>query len=73
MLIVWATWCGMSRSVNDGVIGKAIYAVIAMASFSIAKQPMDNQAAFTILLVMFAFLGIRHIVLRKLKGRIKWL
>jgi hypothetical protein len=63
----------MSRSVNDGVIGKAIYAVIAMASFSVAKQPVENQAAFTSLLVTFALLGVRHIVLRKYKGRFKWL
>lgn len=73
ILIVWAVWCGMSRSVNDGVIGKAIYAVIAMSSFSVLKQPSDNQAAFTVLLVMFALLGVRHYVLRKFKGKFKWL
>lgn len=73
VLIVWSIWCAMSQNVNDRVIGKAIYFVIAMSSFSIIRVPM-NESALSMLLVCFALLGIRHYFLRTFKSlRSRWM
>lgn len=70
VLIVWATWCGLSRSVNDGIFGKLIYAAIAMASLSIITG-QSTPHSYSILNACFALLGIRHYVLRRFKGEFK--
>lgn len=69
VLVVWACWCGFSRSVNDGIVGKLIYFSISVASFGLIRDPM-NMRGHTILIVAFAMLGIRHYWLRYVKKQI---
>ena len=38
MIAAWATWCVLSRKVNDGVLGKLIYVVIALAGYAIVVR-----------------------------------
>jgi hypothetical protein len=69
VLVVWACWCGFSRSVNDGIVGKAVYAAVAVASLVMVTKP-TSQEAHVVLIVAFALLGIRHYWLRYLKQRV---
>ncbi|KVM76498.1 hypothetical protein WT15_23825 [Burkholderia stagnalis] len=69
VLMVWACWCGFSRSVNDGIVGKCIYAFIAVASLAIVVGEAELQT-YRILVVCFAALGVRHYYLRYLKKRV---
>jgi hypothetical protein len=69
VLIAWACWCGFSRSVNDGIGGKLIYAWIAVGSIPIATHTAELRTYQT-LIVAFAMLGIRHYWLRYLKKRV---
>ncbi|RQQ37079.1 hypothetical protein [Burkholderia stagnalis] len=66
VLMAWACWCGFSRSVNDGIVGKLIYAFIAVASLAIVVGEA-NLRTHQILVVCFAGLGVRHYWLRSLK------
>jgi hypothetical protein len=69
VLVLWACWCGFSRSVNDGIVGKGIYAAVAVAAMVMTTKP-TNQEAHAVLIVAFALLGIRHYWLRYLKQRV---
>jgi len=37
-IALWATWCILSGKVRDGVLGKFIYAVIAMSGYAILAR-----------------------------------
>lgn len=34
----WATWCVLSNKVRDGIVGKMIYAAVALSGFAIATR-----------------------------------
>jgi TRAP-type C4-dicarboxylate transport system permease small subunit len=69
VLIVWACWCGFSRSVNDGIVGKAVYASIAILSLAIIVRE-STLWTYQALVVCFALLGIRHYYLRYLRKHV---
>jgi hypothetical protein len=35
LIAIWATWCVLSGKVRDGVIGKVLYAIIAISGYAI--------------------------------------
>jgi hypothetical protein len=45
MIAGWATWCVLSNKVRDGIVGKMIYAAIALSGFAIATR--DDTIFFT--------------------------
>lgn len=66
VLIVWSCWCGFSRSVNDGIVGKLLYAAIAVLSLAIVVHS-ETLRTYQALVVCFAALGVRHYYLRYLR------
>lgn len=68
IIFFWATWCVLSPSVNDGVIGKVIYAAIAFSALSIATAPLPeistHAGKVTMLHLSIAALALRHIFLK---------
>jgi hypothetical protein len=69
VLVLWACWCGFSRSVNDGIVGKAIYFWIAVSSLAIVLGVAELRTYQT-LIVAFAMLGVRHYWLRYVKKQL---
>ncbi|UBM27053.1 hypothetical protein K8374_08860 [Pseudomonas sp. p1(2021b)] len=65
MIAIWATWCVLSGKVRDGVIGKVIYAVIAMSGYAVLARSdrifFASSVAGTNLLAFLALAGARHI------------
>ncbi|WP_278939958.1 hypothetical protein [Pseudomonas helleri] len=64
IIAVWATWCILSGKVRDGVLGKIIYAVIALSGYAILARTerifFSATAAGTTLYVSLALAGVRH-------------
>ena len=67
VLFGWACWTVFSQMVNDGIVGRLIYSVIAVVSFAIAIT--DDQSAVAhlhkIMAFSFAAAGVRHFVLKQ--------
>lgn len=67
MIAAWATWCVLSRKVNDGVLGKVIYAVIALAGYAIVVRAetvfFSPTVAGVTLHAALAMAGVRHYVM----------
>lgn len=64
VIAVWATWCVLSHRVRDGIIGKVLFAVIALAGYAILARSdrfffTPNTAGVT-LHVALALTGARH-------------
>ncbi len=38
VIALWATWCVLSGKVRDGVLGKIIYAVIALSGYAVLAR-----------------------------------
>lgn len=64
VIALWATWCILSGEVRDGVIGKIIYAVIALSGYAILARNermfFSPTIAGTTLYVSLALAGARH-------------
>ncbi|ALE88031.1 hypothetical protein [Pseudomonas versuta] len=64
VIALWATWCILSGKVRDGVVGKIIYAVIALSGYSILARNermfFSPTIAGTTLYVSLALAGTRH-------------
>ncbi|WP_300727407.1 hypothetical protein [Pseudomonas sp.] len=64
VIAVWATWCILSGKVRDGVLGKIIYAVIALSGYAILARSeqmfFSPTIAGTTLYVSLALAGARH-------------
>ena len=64
VIALWATWCILSRKVRDGVLGKIIYAVIALSGYAILARSermfFSPTIAGTTLYVSLALAGARH-------------
>lgn len=64
LIAFWATWCVLSGKVRDGVIGKILYAVIAISGYAILARSdrfffTPNSAGVT-MHVALALAGLRH-------------
>jgi hypothetical protein len=64
LIALWATWCVLSGKVRDGVLGKILYAVIALSGYAILARSdrfffTPNSAGVT-LHVALALAGLRH-------------
>ncbi len=64
VIALWATWCILSGKVHDGVVGKLIYAVIALSGYAILARNermfFSPTIAGTTLYVSLALAGARH-------------
>lgn len=65
IIVIWAIWAVFSRRVRDGVVGKFIYASIALSGYAIVTRPDSFYITPTIAGVTFhaslACAGARHI------------
>ena len=65
LIVFWALWSMFSHKVRDGVIGKLIYASIALSGYAIVTRPEALYITPTVAGVTFhaslAFAGMRHI------------
>lgn len=64
LIALWATWCVLSGKVRDGVIGKILYAVIAISGYAILARSdrfffTPNSAGVTMHAAL-ALAGLRH-------------
>ena len=78
VIALWATWCILSGKVRDGVVGKIIYAVIALSGYAILARSerifFSQTIAGTTLYVSLALAGARHWFMATYWQRLKvWL
>lgn len=70
VIAAWASWCVMSGSVNDGVIGKLFYSLVAVASFAaVFNNAGTHDRSDEAMIVCFALIGARHFFMKALKQR----
>lgn len=63
IISLWAMWCVLSHKVKDGIVGKIIYAAIAVSGFAIATRGetvFDPTAASVTFHGALALAGLRH-------------
>jgi hypothetical protein len=77
-IVAWAFWSVFSRKVRDGVIGKLIYAAIALSGYAIVQRSETFFITPTVAGVTFhgslALAGLRHIFMVTYWVRVKrWL
>lgn len=75
IIAAWATWCVVSRKVNDGVFGKLVYAAIALAGYAMVIRTETMFFTPTVAGLTFhgalAMAGARHYVMVNHWARIK--
>lgn len=75
IIAIWATWCALSGKVRDGVIGKILYAVIAISGYAILARSerlfFTPNAAGVTLMVALALAGLRHMFMVTYWPRVK--
>lgn len=63
-IALWATWCVLSSKVDDGIIGRAIYAAIALSGYALLARSegiyFTTRSAETTMYVAVALSCIRH-------------
>jgi hypothetical protein len=63
-IAIWAAWCVLSNRVRDGIVGKIIYAAIALSGFAIATRGetvfITPSAAGVTFHGALALAGLRH-------------
>lgn len=75
LIAIWATWCVLSGKVRDGVIGKILYAIIAISGYAILARSdrlffTPNSAGVT-MHVALALAGLRHMFMLTYWPRVK--
>lgn len=64
IISAWAVWCALSGKVRDGILGKLIYAVIAIAGYAIVTRTETLFFTPSVAGVTFhgglAMAGLRH-------------
>lgn len=64
IIAIWAMWCVLSHKVRDGIVGKIIYAAIAVSGFAIATRGetvfLNPSAAGVTFHGALALAGLRH-------------
>lgn len=75
LIAIWATWCVLSGRVRDGVIGKVLYAVIAISGYAILARSermfFAANTAWATLMVSLALAGMRHMFMLTYWPRVK--
>ncbi|WP_236203916.1 hypothetical protein [Pseudomonas protegens] len=65
LIALWATWCCLSGKVRDGVLGKLIYATIALSGYALLVRNdrliMSQSVAEATLYASLALSGVRHV------------
>lgn len=71
VLFGWAVWCIWSNRVNDGILGRAFYSIIAIAAFAafFADHQITLLRANQMLLTAVALMGLRHFVMKLYNNR----
>jgi hypothetical protein len=78
LIALWATWCVLSGKVKDGILGKLIYAAIAISGYVVMTRSQNiffgpTTAGLT-LHVSLALAGVRHVFMVTWWLRVKaWL
>lgn len=74
VIFVWATWCALSPRVRDGVLGKVMFAMCAMAALAVILGPQGGydgpRSAEVTLNASVALLGLRHVAMKFLWPRL---
>jgi hypothetical protein len=77
IIAIWAMWCVLSHKVRDGIVGKIIYAAIAVSGFAIATRGeavLSPTAAGVTFHGALALAGLRHWFIANHWHRVKaWL
>lgn len=78
LIALWATWCCLSGKVRDGVLGKLIYATIALSGYALLVRNdrliMSQSVAEATLYASLALAGVRHVFMVTYWQRVKvWL
>ncbi|ROL86504.1 hypothetical protein [Pseudomonas protegens] len=78
LIALWATWCCLSGKVRDGVLGKLIYATIALSGYALLVRNdrliMSQSVAEATLYASLALAGVRHVFMVIYWQRVKvWL
>lgn len=78
IIAIWAMWCVLSHKVRDGIVGKIIYAAIAVSGFAIATRGetvlFSPSAAGVTFHGALALAGLRHWFMANHWPRVKgWL
>ncbi|PNG32210.1 hypothetical protein A1395_22140 [Pseudomonas protegens] len=78
LIALWATWCCWSGKVRDGVLGKLIYATIALSGYALLVRNdrliMSQSVAEATLYASLALAGVRHVFMVTYWQRVKaWL
>ncbi len=64
IISAWAVWCALSHKVKDGIVGKLIYAVIAISGYAIVTRTETMFFTPSVAGVTFhaglAMAGVRH-------------
>jgi len=67
-IFAWATWCALDSRVKDGVLGKIMFSVAAIAALGVLMGPQSGyhgpRAAEVTLNVAIAALGARHVTMK---------
>jgi hypothetical protein len=75
IISTWATWSVLSDRVRDGIVGKLIYAAIALAGYAIVTRAESIYITPTVAGVTFhaslAMAGVRHIFMVTWWDRVK--
>lgn len=68
VIFVWATWCALSRRVRDGILGKIMFSLAALAALGVMLGPQDGyggaRSAEVALNIAVALLGLRHVTMK---------
>lgn len=69
LIFAWSTWCVLSNQVNDGIVGKIMYAAVAIAALSAVLGTPESIAKTNVIIILsVAGIGIRHFILKKCKS-----
>ncbi|KAF0865913.1 MULTISPECIES: hypothetical protein [Pseudomonas] len=75
LIALWATWCCLSGKVRDGVLGKLIYATIALSGYALLVRNdrliMSQSVAEATLYASLALAGVRHVFMVTYWQRVK--
>lgn len=66
IIFLWASWCVLYRGVHDGLVGKLLWACVAVSALAIILHSLTgdfNQRPFVTMNVCIALVGARHIYL----------
>lgn len=62
VICAWSTWCVLSPSVRDGIIGKVMFSSLSISSVSVVLG--GDSLAYTMMNASIAAIGVRHVFMR---------